>query len=85
MLEDIYIGLDQHCDSLFVSLDISKAFGRVWHKGLLFKAYIKCNHCYLRGSWQKLTFLVKKGLKTYYFDKCYSDSLLWHVVKHFHI
>ena len=29
-----------------------------------FKAYIKCNHCYLRGSWQKFTFLVKKGIKT---------------------
>ena len=37
MLEEIYTGLDQYQDSLFVSLDISKAFDRVWHKGLLFK------------------------------------------------
>ena len=37
MLEEIYIGLDEHEDCLFVSLDISKAFDRVWHRGLLFK------------------------------------------------
>ena len=37
MLEDIYTGLDQHEDSIFVSLDISKAFDRVWHRGLTFK------------------------------------------------
>ena len=37
MLEEIYTGLDDHEDCLFVSLDISKAFDRVWHRGLLFK------------------------------------------------
>ena len=37
ILESIYQGLDDHKDSIFVSLDISKAFDRVWHEGLIFK------------------------------------------------
>ena len=37
ILENIYQSLDNHQDSIFVSLDISKAFDRVWHEGLLFK------------------------------------------------
>ena len=37
ILETVYAGFDNHQDSIFISLDISKAFDRVWHKGLLFK------------------------------------------------
>ena len=37
ILEEIYQGLDNHKNSIFISLDISKAFDRVWHEGLLFK------------------------------------------------
>ena len=37
MLESIYINLDNHNDTLFTSIDISKAFDRVWHQGLIFK------------------------------------------------
>ena len=37
ILDNIYQGFDEHMDSIFVSLDISKAFDRVWHEGLLFK------------------------------------------------
>ena len=37
MIDSIYNGFDNKQDSLFISLDISKAFDRVWHQGLLFK------------------------------------------------
>ena len=37
ILENTQQGFDEHMDSLFVYLDISKAFDRVWHEGLLFK------------------------------------------------
>ena len=36
-LENVYRGLDDHQESIFVSLDISKAFDRVWHEGLIHK------------------------------------------------
>ena len=34
---DIYNGLEMNHESRMVFLDISKAFDRVWHEGLLFK------------------------------------------------
>ena len=37
ILEEVYQGIDNNKNSIFISLDISKAFDRVWHKGLLFK------------------------------------------------
>ena len=37
MIDSIHKGFDNKEDSLFISLDISKAFDRVWHQGLLFK------------------------------------------------
>ena len=37
ILENVYRGFDDSKDSIFISLDISKAFDRVWHEGLLFK------------------------------------------------
>ena len=37
MIEELYTGLDNHEEAIFVSLDISKAFDRVWHRGLLYK------------------------------------------------
>ena len=37
ILENIHKGFDDHMDSIFVSLDISKAFDRVWHEGLIYK------------------------------------------------
>ena len=35
MLEFIYTNLDNHNDTLFTSIDISKAFDRVWHHGFI--------------------------------------------------
>ena len=37
ILETVYKGFDEYSDSLFISLDISKAFDRVWHEGLIYK------------------------------------------------
>ena len=37
LLEQIYLGLDKSKEIIMVLLDISKAFDRVWHEGLLFK------------------------------------------------
>ena len=37
ILESIHKGFDESKDSIFISLDISKAFDRVWHEGLIFK------------------------------------------------
>ena len=37
IIENIHKGFDDHMDSVFVSLDISKAFDRVWHEGLIHK------------------------------------------------
>ena len=37
MANSIYKGFDNKKDSILVSLDVSKAFDRVWHRGLLFK------------------------------------------------
>ena len=37
MTHDIQQNLDRHKDSILISIDISKAFDRIWHQGLLFK------------------------------------------------
>ena len=37
MIDSIHKGFDDRENSLLISLDISKAFDRVWHQGLLFK------------------------------------------------
>jgi hypothetical protein len=37
LTDTIYKGLDDHDELLLVFLDISKAFDKVWHQGLLFK------------------------------------------------
>ena len=37
MVDSIHKGFDNKQDSLLISLDISKAFDRVWYQGLLFK------------------------------------------------
>jgi hypothetical protein len=37
LTDSIYQGLDNHDEILLVFLDVSKAFDRVWHKGLLYK------------------------------------------------
>ena len=37
LLHNIYQGLDQNKEIILIFLDISKAFDRVWHPGLLFK------------------------------------------------
>ena len=37
ILDQIYRGIDSHKEVLMILLDISKAFDRVWHSGLLFK------------------------------------------------
>jgi hypothetical protein len=37
IVDKIYEGLDKGCDVRMVFLDLSKAFDKVWHKGLIFK------------------------------------------------
>ena len=37
MLHSVYKGLDEREDTALIMLDISKAFDKVWHPGLLFK------------------------------------------------
>ena len=37
MFETIYKNFDSNQDTVFLSLDVSKAFDRVWHEGLIFK------------------------------------------------
>ena len=37
LLDSIYRGLEEHKDIILILLDISKAFDKVWHPGLLFK------------------------------------------------
>jgi ribonuclease P/MRP protein subunit RPP40 len=37
LTDDIYQGLDKQDELLLVFMDISKAFDRVWHKGLIYK------------------------------------------------
>ena len=73
MLEGLYTGLDQHEDSLFISLDISKAFDRVWHRGLLFKLkqlgitgiLLEWFTSYLTGRCQRVTLGGQKSSLKY--------------------
>ena len=37
LLDSIYKGLEEHKDIILILLDISKAFDKVWHPGLLYK------------------------------------------------
>ena len=41
LVDKIYKGLDDEKEVAMVLLDITRAFDRVWHKGLLFKLHCR--------------------------------------------